>query len=35
MFEQIDKHKDRVNREHIMPATTWQTKAREPAGASV
>jgi UDP-sulfoquinovose synthase len=28
MFEQIEKNKDRVIEEHIMPETTWQTRER-------
>ena len=32
MFEQIEKHKDRVIREHIMPATRWQTRRPAPTG---
>jgi UDP-sulfoquinovose synthase len=28
MFEQIEKYKDRVIREHILPETTWQTRER-------
>jgi UDP-sulfoquinovose synthase len=28
MFEQIEKYKDRVIREHILPETTWQFRER-------
>jgi len=31
MFEQIQKYKDRVTSEHIMPETTWQTREKIPS----
>ena len=31
MFAQIEKHRDRVIRDHIMPQTTWQTREKVPS----
>jgi UDP-sulfoquinovose synthase len=31
MFEQIEKYKDRVISDHIMPETTWQTREKVPS----
>src|SRR5207302_3712849 len=32
MFDQIEKHRDRVIREHILPQTRWRAREKAPAG---